>query len=93
MNEETSVVLQAQSGVTASAQVVHVNATNSTVHPTANVASVHQIIQNTTHGVIVPTPQVMGLSLTVSGMYHLLSIMCHMCHYSTLNFSIGRPLI
>lgn len=68
MNEETSVVLQTQSGVSGNAQVVHVNAANATAHnPSANISSVHPIVQNTTHGVIVPTPQVMGLSLTVTG--------------------------
>jgi hypothetical protein len=70
MNEDTSVVLQ--SAAVANSAVVHVNGPtqihNHSAHTSTNATSVHQIVTNSGHGVIVQSPQVMGISLSVSGM-------------------------
>jgi len=69
MNEESSVVLQ--SAAVANAAVVHVSGPSQTHnhsgHSSTNVSGVHQIVANSGHGVIVQSPQVMGLGLSVSG--------------------------
>jgi hypothetical protein len=70
MNEDTSVVLQSAVANTA---VVHVNGPtqihNHSAHTSSNVTPIHQIVSNSGHGVIVQSPQVMGITLSVSGMF------------------------